>query len=154
MNSGANSWFAGAVGLDQDTCSGQVIGMARCTTRFCSSFLPTLLLAMVFALAPVVSHLLMVSVAAIAATSDQSIHNVPCPMHGDAMPQSDDAPDRNPAPVKPAANCYCGLICHAAFALPDITGPQAPPGRAPVAAAAMFAAHTFEPSPLPRPPNA
>jgi hypothetical protein len=114
--------------------------------------LGTLVLAAIFAVAPVAAQHLMVNTAFFLAP--QSDHGVLCPTHGDVVPRSAAAPDEAPARGGFGFDCYCSVICQLAVTLPNIVLPAAPYGLALHAGTSGFAAHTFEPSPLPRPPKA
>ncbi len=115
--------------------------------------LPTLLLAVVFAFAPVAAQHLMVSGMKTSVALDQWGDDILCPTHGNVAPQAFTSGKDSPATGGRDVDCYCSVVCHATFAISNITLPDVPCGLALQTDASGFAAHTFEPSPLPRPPK-
>jgi hypothetical protein len=124
--------------------------------------LAKLALAVVFAIAPVSARYVMAGTADLPTSADQSHKGLPCPLHGDDTSHSTLASD---APAQRShdmgshdtgslgTNCNCSAICHASAALPIIVLVEGPHGQPPRAGERVIAAHTYEPSPLPRPPK-
>ena len=85
----------------------------------------------------------------------------PCPLHGDIqahLAAETGAPPHNKENGNPGsgsndASCYCSTFCHASAALPNITMSRGPHGHPLQAGERVIVAHTYEPSPLPRPPK-
>ena len=117
------------------------------------SVLLTLVLAVSFAMGPVASQFLMAHSDQLAALSGHAAAHAPCPLHGDAMPQSAGGSDEGAPPHGFAGTCYCGLVCNAVVALPLSFDLALPSGGSVQTERRPFASHAFEPALMPRPPK-
>ena len=122
--------------LDEVRLYRQIQAMERRPTTHRYFGLGTLVLAAIFAVAPVAAQLLIANTAFFLAL--QSDHGVLCPTHGDVVPRSAAAPARGSF----GFDCYCSVICQLAVALPSIVPLAAPYGLALHAGTSGFTAHT------------
>jgi hypothetical protein len=111
-------------------------------------------LALAFAAAPAVVNAVM-TLSTSGSSNGLTSPAKPCPQHmGDSAGDHEGSGHAERAADQTPHQCYCGLLCHAAFATVVVAVPAAPSGLQVTGAGIIRLPDGIWPAPMPRPPQA